>query len=99
MRPRTQEAQLAVEVALGLGPLLGVGRVPLVDGDHDRAAGLENVAGDMRILLGDAVRGIEQQHHDVRVLDRLQRLDDREFLDRLEAPCRAALMPAVSISV
>jgi hypothetical protein len=38
----------------------------------------------MRVLLGDRVLGVEQQHDDVGVLDRLQRLDDGELLDRFE---------------
>ncbi len=38
----------------------------------------------MRVLLGDILLGIEQQHHHVGVRDRLQRLDHRELLDRFE---------------
>ena len=41
----------------------------------------------------DALRGIEQQHRDVGVGDRLQRLDHRELLDRLEHAALAAQCP------
>ena len=70
--------------------LVGVDRVPLVDRDHDRAAALEDVAGDVRVLVGDALGRVEQQQHDVGIGDRLQRLDDRELLDRLEHLALAA---------
>ena len=36
----------------------------------------------MRVLLGHAVGGIDQQHRDIRGFDRLQRLDDGEELRR-----------------
>ena len=49
-----------------------------------RAAGLEDEPGQVRVLLGHALARVEQQDHDVGVLDRLQRLHDRELLDRLE---------------
>ena len=61
-----------------------VDRVPLVDRDDDGAAALEDVAGDVRVLVGDALGRVEQQEDDVGLGDRLQRLDDRELLDRLE---------------
>src|SRR5438067_1036122 len=69
-----------------------VGGVPLVDGEHYGTAALEDVARDMRVLLGDALRRIDEQHGDVRRLDRLQRLDDGEILGRrarLAAPADA----------
>ncbi len=44
----------------------------------------------MRILVGHAFGRVEQQQHDMGVLDRLQRLDNRELLDRLEHPALAA---------
>src|SRR5262249_59140852 len=47
------------------------------------SACFENVTGDVRILLRNAFEGVEHEHDDVRVRDRLQRLDDRELLDRL----------------
>ena len=64
--------------------------VPLVDADDQRAPGIEDVAGEVRILLGDVLLRVEQQHDDVGVLDRLQRLDHREFLDRLDHLAAAA---------
>ena len=70
--------------------LVVVDRVPLVDRQHHRTAVLEDVAGDVRVLVGHALRRVEQQQHDVGVGDRLQRLDDRELLDRLEDLAAAA---------
>ncbi|HWC46448.1 MAG TPA: ribosome biogenesis GTPase Der, partial [Casimicrobiaceae bacterium] len=77
------ERELSRKLALDERTLLRVRGVPLVDADGERAARFEDVTGEVRVLLGDAVDGIEQQDHDVRVLDRLQRLDHRELLDRL----------------
>ena len=68
---------------LTLARALGVSVVPFVDRDHQRAARLEDEAGDVRVLLGDVRRRIDQQHDDVGILDRLQRLDHRKLLDRL----------------
>ena len=39
---------------------------------------------EVRVLLGDAVLRVEHEHDDVRVVDRLHRLDDRELLGRLD---------------
>ena len=79
---KAQETELALELALDPRTRVGIGRVPFVDGDHQRAPGLEDVPGDMRILLGNSLLRIEQQDDDVCVRYRLQRLDHREFLDR-----------------
>ena len=57
--------------------------VPLVDGEHQRPALLDDRAQQARVLLGDIVVRIHDGHHHVRGLDGLQRLDDAEFLDRL----------------
>ena len=67
-----------------------------LDADDDRAPGFEDVR-QMRVLLRDGVLRVEGSTT-MRVLDRLQRLDHREFLDRLEYLAAPAL-PAVSISV
>ena len=87
-----EEAELPGELLLHPRARLLVGRVPLVHRQHHRAAALEHVARDVRVLLGDAGRGVEQQDGDVRRLDRLQRLDDGEEFDRLAglaAPAQA----------
>src|SRR5690606_36250356 len=78
-----QEVQSAVELAAHALAPVGVGEIPFVHRDDERTAGLEHVAGDRRILVGDVLGRIEQQDADVGVLDRLQRLHRREFLDRL----------------
>ncbi len=44
----------------------------------------------MGILVGHALRGVEQQQHDVGAFDGLQGLDDGELLDRLEHTTLAA---------
>ncbi|VGP57875.1 hypothetical protein SB00098_01319 [Klebsiella quasipneumoniae subsp. quasipneumoniae] len=54
--------------------------VPFVDDDHQGAAAVEDKAQQRQILIGDAFAGINHQQHDVGVFNRLQRLDDREFL-------------------
>ena len=79
---KAQETELALELALDLRAAIGIDRVPFVDGDDERAPGVEDVPRDMRILLGNSLLRIEQQHDDVGVLDSLKRLDHREFLDR-----------------
>ena len=94
-----EEAELPLQLGLHALARLLVGRVPLVDREHHRAAALEDVAGDVRVLLGDAFARIEHQHGDVRRLDRLQRLDDREVLDRRRRCLPRRRTPAVSISV
>ena len=57
--------------------------VPLVDGYHQRPAGLEDEPGHVRVLVGDVLARVEHQDHHLRILDRLQGLDDRELLGRL----------------
>ena len=79
-----EEAELALERPLRALARVLVEAVPLVRGDHERAAALEDVAGKMRVLVGDAVRRIDDEDHDVGTVDRLHRLHHRELLDRLE---------------
>ena len=65
-----------------VAPLLAQA-IPLVDRHHQRPPGLEDEAGDVRVLLGDVLPRIEHQDHDVGILDRLQGLHHRELLRRL----------------
>ena len=90
---KARKPSFQLQLALDALARVLVGRVPLVHRDHHRAAALEDVAGDVRVLLGDAVHRVEHQHRDVGRLDRLQRLDDRELLD-LGAVRLAALAQA-----
>ena len=86
-----QEGELALELALDLRRAArGRAASHLLTPTTTRAARLEDVARQVRVLLGDAVLRVEQQDHDVRVLDRLQRLDDRKLLDRFEHLAAAA---------
>ena len=56
MVPREgEEGGFAVELALDVIAALGRHRVPLVDGDDEGAARLEDVAGEVGVLLGDAL--------------------------------------------
>jgi hypothetical protein len=85
-----EEIELAGHVHLDpLAPVI-VGTVPFVHRDHHGPAGLDAEAGDVRILVGNVLAGIEHQHDDVGLLDRLQGLDDRELLDGLEDLALAA---------
>ncbi len=79
---KAEEAELPEDLGLHAGARFLVRRIPLVDGKHHRAAALEDVAGDVGVLLGHAVGDIHQQHRHVGGLDRLQRLDDGEELRR-----------------
>ncbi len=85
-----EKGGLALEIALDALALVRRHGVPLVDGDHDGTAGLEDEARKMRILLRDSLLGVEYQHDDIGILDRLQRLDHREFLDGFEHLAAAA---------
>ena len=76
------EAELALHQRVGLLALVVALAVPLVDGHDQRAAGIEHRAEHRCVLVGHAFAGIEHDHRDLAVLDRLQRLDDRELLDR-----------------
>src|SRR5689334_10536271 len=78
-----QEAELALELALDRRARLRIRGVPLVDCNDERTARFENVAPEMRILLGDSGLRVDEEHDDVRIVDRLQRLDHGKFLDAL----------------
>ncbi len=54
--------------------------IPLVDGDHQGTAGVEDKAQQVGILLAHTFVGIDHQHHHVGLFDSLQGLDDAEFL-------------------
>ena len=88
-----QKSELPLQVRLDALAHLPVGLVPLVHRDHDGAPALQDVAGDVRILIGHAVGRIEHQHGDVRRFDRLQRLDDGEALDGLPGRFSAPAQP------
>src|SRR5690606_15657316 len=64
--------------------------VPLVDGNHQGAAGFQHEAQQVQILLDDAVPGVDHEDHHVGILDGLQGLDYRELLDGLEYLAAAA---------
>ncbi len=69
---------LANQVALLRGDV-----VPFVDGEHQGPALFDDRAQQARVLFGDIVVRVHHDHDHVSGLDRLQSLDDAEFLDRL----------------
>jgi len=71
--------------------------VPLVTRWSARGR-FEDVTGDVRILFRNIRLCVDQENDDVGVLDRLQRLDDGEFLDDIVTLPRLA-HSAVSMSV
>ena len=54
--------------------------VPLVDGDHEALPLLDHVAGHVRVLRGQAVGGVEDEHGDVGARDRLEGAERRVAL-------------------
>ncbi|KAG0768278.1 hypothetical protein G6F22_017523 [Rhizopus arrhizus] len=77
------EAQLQRQQRLGLLALVLGQAIPLVDGNDQRAAGIEHGAEHGGILVGHAFGGIQHQHGHLALLDRLHGLDHRELLDDL----------------
>ncbi len=80
---KVEEVELAVDIAFDLRPAILAQVVPLVDGHHQRLAGLEDESGHVGVLVGDVLTRVEHQYHHVGVLDRLQGLDDGELLHGL----------------
>ena len=72
----TRKRQLAIELAVTRQLLMRVKSVPLVHRQHQRAALLEDVTGQTHVLVAHLAARIEHQNHDIRLVDRLQRLDD-----------------------
>ena len=85
-----QERQPRLDRPLHQLALISIHRVPFVHRQHHGAAGVEDEAGDVRVLVGHALLGVDQQQHHVGRFDGLQRLDDRKLLDRLEHLALAA---------
>ena len=59
------EVQPVSHLVLGLGPLLGVGHVPLVEQHDDRAAGEVDPFGEALVLGGHTLGGVDDQDGDV----------------------------------
>ena len=57
--------------------------IPFVDDDDARLACVMRLAGNLGVLLGDALGRVDHDDADVRTLDREQRAHDRELLDFL----------------
>ncbi len=81
---KAEECELVADLGLDpLAPVL-VEVVPLVDRHHQSPPRLVDESADMAVLVRDVLPGIQDQDGHVAVLDRLQGLDHRKLLDRLE---------------
>ena len=58
--------------------------IPFIHTNHQRAPRLQYKTSNVCILLRDVLLCIEQQQNNIRIGNRLQRFDHREFLDRFE---------------
>ncbi len=83
-RGELQERQARFDGALEHLPAVIVHGIPFVHREDHRTPAFEDVAGDVRVLVGHTLGGVQQQQHDVGGLDGLQGLDHRELLDGLE---------------
>ena len=81
---KLQKRKPGLNRALNQLALVFVDGIPFIDGNHHRTARLQNVAGNMRILIRHALGRIDQQQNDARRFNRLQGLDHRELLDGLK---------------
>ena len=85
------EVQLALELARDIGALLGVvEQLPLVQHHDDRAAGGVHPLRQALVLRRDALRGVDHQQRDVRVVDRPQGTDHGVVLGGVVDPAAAA---------
>src|SRR6185312_14744920 len=88
-RPR-HEVELAFEAGLAAFAIVLFQAIPFVGDDHQRAACFEYLPDQGQILVGDALARIQHHRRDVGRGDRLQRLDDAEFFQRLFDTAAAA---------
>ena len=68
-------------------------QIPLVDDQHDGAPGLVRVAGDVRVLGGEALGRVDDEQRDLAALQAAQRHDDRQLLERPRSPSPCAGCP------
>ena len=79
-----EKLQFRFEIALDLIARVGLEPIPLVDCNDQGAPRLDDKPRNVRVLIRNILFCIKHKDNDVGIFDRLQRLDDREFLDRLE---------------
>src|SRR3546814_12271657 len=84
--PVVERVADAVEQRRGI-----LGDIPFVERDDQRAAFLQHLVGDAQILRLQPLGRIEQQHEDLREVDRVQRLPYPQFLQYVDTP--GALAP------
>src|SRR5688572_2165556 len=78
-----QEIEPEVETRPDRFALIARDPVPLVDGDHQAPPLCGDEAEEARILLRHRFLRVEHADYDLRLVDRLQRLDDAVLLDRV----------------
>src|SRR3569623_2304150 len=78
-----ENGQAAIDLSLHALTLLLREAGPLVVGDHHGAAARHHHAREAHVLVVHALGGGHHHDHHVRGVDRLQRLHDTEFLDRV----------------
>ena len=64
--------------------LVVIDRIPFVHGQHHGAATFKGVARYVRVLIGHALLGVQQQQDHVGRFNRLQGFDHRELFNGLE---------------
>ncbi|MBT9149215.1 MAG: hypothetical protein DDT28_00636 [Dehalococcoidia bacterium] len=67
------EVPLYFENAVFLGQSQFIGQIPLIDHQQDSLIGISYIAGNVRILGGQHIRGIQYQEADIRPINRPQR--------------------------
>ena len=61
--------EFAVDLLVEVEPAVGVDQVPLVEGDDQRAAGLDDLGEDALVLFADDLAGVQQDDGDLGGLD------------------------------
>src|SRR6188508_3174269 len=89
-RRKGQEIEPQVETCPDRLALIARDPVPLVDRDHQPPPLCGDEAEEARILLRHRFLRVEHANHDLRLVDRLQRLNDAVLFDRIVHACAAA---------
>ena len=79
-RRTAEEAEFAFDVVTNFLTLFGVEQLPLVQQDHDRAAGCINALREPLILVGDTDRGVDDEERNIGLVDGLQGPHERVVL-------------------
>ena len=98
-----EERQSTIKFDMDSILLLLRGAIPLVDANYERSSCFERMTQKMQVLVNQPfVRVYKQQHH-MRILNRVERLDDRELLNRCAdaapAPYSGGINKRIGLSV